>query len=276
MADVIESVFSEWSLRPSLTIVVVVGACVYLRGWLAIRRTRAAQFTRLRLSCFLCGLAVLWMAIASPLDGFADVSLSAHMVQHLLLMSAVPPLLLLGWPVVPLLRGLPASVLRPVLGPLLRLGVLRRVGRWLISPLVAWMAMNMIFVGWHVPAAYDVALRHEHWHECEHMCFLASSLAFWWCIIRPWPTHERWNGWGWLLYLLSADLVNTTVSAFLAFCEWPVYGYYLTQPNPFHVSPLSDQVVGAVIMWVGGSFAFLAPATLIAFRLLQAPSARMA
>ena len=77
-------------------------------------------------------------------------------------------------------------------------------------------------------------------------------------------------------YLLSADLVNTTLSAFLAFCEWSVYAYYLTQPNPFHVSPLSDQVVGAVIMWVGGSFAFLAPATLIAFRVLQAPSVRMA
>ena len=74
----------------------------------------------LRLSCFLLGLAVLWMAVASPLDGFADVLLSAHMVQHLLLMSVVPPLLLLGWPVVPLLRGLPAWILRPVLGPLLR------------------------------------------------------------------------------------------------------------------------------------------------------------
>jgi len=198
------------------------------------------------------------MAIASPLDDLADELLSAHMVQHLLLLSVVPPLLLLGWPVVPLLRGF------PVLSPLLRLAILRRLGRWLISPLVAWTAMNASFVGWHVPVAYDFALTHEHWHEFEHICFVVSSLAFWWCIIRPWPAGRRWNSWGWVFYLLSADLVNTAVSAFLAFCDRPVYGYY-------H-SPLSDQVFGAVIMWVGGSLVFLAPAALMTFRRLQAPS----
>jgi cytochrome c oxidase assembly factor CtaG len=203
------------------------------------------------------------------------------MSQHLLLMSVVPPLLLLGWPVVPLLRGLPAWILRPVLGPLLRLALLRRLGRWIISPPVAWLAMNLTFLGWHVPAAYDFALTHEHWHDFEHVCFLASSLAFWWCVIqpwptRPWPTQKPWSTWGLVLFLLSADIVNTALSAFLAFCDWPVYRYYLTQPNPFHVSPLSDQVLGAVIMWVVGSFVFLLPATWITFTLLQAPSRRMA
>ncbi len=197
------------------------------------------------------------------------------MVQHLLLMSAVPPLLLLGRPVVPLLRGLPPWILRPVLGPLLRLSLLRRLGRWLISPPVAWLAMNVTFLGWHVPAAYDFALRNEYWHDVEHICFLASSLVFWWCVIRPWPTQMHRNSWGLLVYLLSADLVNTAISAFLAFCDRPVYSYYLNHSNPFHVSPLSDQILGAVIMWVVGSFVFLAPATLITFRLLQAPSAKM-
>ena len=254
--------------------IVVIGA-VYLRGWFAIRKTRAAQFTNLRLSSFLLGLGVLWLAIASPLDGFADVLLSAHMVQHLLLMSAVPPLVLMGRPVVPLLRGLPAWILRPVLGPLLRFAPLRHLGRWLISPVVAWIAMNVTFLSWHVPAAYDFALEHEGWHDFEHICFLAASLAFWWCVIRPWPTGKRGNSWGLLLYLISADLVNTALSAFLAFCGSPVYSYYLTQPNPFHVSPLSDQILGAVIMWVCGSFVFLAPATFITFQLLQAPSAKM-
>jgi putative membrane protein len=276
MSDGIESVLAAWSPSPLLTIVVILTGAVYLRGWLAIRKTRSAQFTLLRLSYFLIGLAVLWIAVASPLDGFADVLLSTHMVQHLLLMSVVPPLLLLGWPVVPLLRGLPSWVLRPVLGPLLRLPALRRLWRWLISPLVAWIAMNVIFISWHVPAAYDFALEHEHWHAFEHVCFLASSLTFWWCIVRPWPTRQRSNSWGLLLYLLSADLVNTAISAFLAFCDWPVYGYYLTQPNPFHVSPLSDQILGAVIMWVVGSFVFLTPAILITYRLLQAPSTRAA
>jgi cytochrome c oxidase assembly factor CtaG len=270
----IESVLDEWSMPPLLTIVLLLVGCIYVRGWFAIRKTRQTQFTLMRLSCLLLGMAVLWVAVASPLDGFADVSLSPHMVQHLLLMSTVPPLLLLGWPVVPLLRGLPGWVLRPMLGPVLRSSVLRRLGRWLVSPVVAWLAMNATFVGWHVPAAYDFALRHEHWHEIEHICFLATALAFWWCIIRPWPAPNRRKSWKWLFYLLSADLVNTALSAFLAFCDRPVYSYYLSKPNPFHVSPLADQILGAVIMWVVGSFIFLAPATLMTFSLMQSTSAR--
>ena len=241
-----------------LTIGILLTGFVYLRGWLAIRRTRPAEFTLVRLSYCLCGLAALWLAIASPLDDLADDLLSAHMVQHLLLLSVVPPLLLLGRPVIPLLRGLPAP---------LRFSAFHRVGRWLISPPVAWIAMNAIFVGWHVPAAFDFALNHEYWHRFEHVCFLAGSLAFWWCIVRPWPT-----GWGWLPYLVSADLVNTALSAFLAFCDRPVYGYYVAHPSPFPISPLSDQVLGAVIMWVGGSFAFLIPATLMTFQRITGDS----
>lgn len=214
----------------------------------------------MRLSYFLFGLTTLWLAVSSPLDGFADVLLSAHMVQHLLLLSVVPPLLLLGWPVVPLLRGLPASLRRP----LFRLPALRRLGQWLVSPPVAWIAMNATFLAWHVPAAFDFALNHERWHQFEHICFLSTSLAFWWCIIRTRPT-----GWGWLPYLISADLVNTALSAFLAFCDRPVYSYYLAHPSPYAISPLSDQALGAIIMWVGGSFAFLVPATLMTFQRLQ-------
>lgn len=250
-----------------LTFLIILTGCVYLRGWLAIRKTRAAQFTPVRLSFFFLGLGVLWLAIASPLNDFADVALSAHMTQHLLLMSAVPPLLLLGWPAVPLLRGLP----RKVIVPFLRVHVLHRLGRWLVSPIVAWILMNVIFLAWHVPTAYDFALAHESWHRVEHLCFLGSSLAFWWCIVRPGR-----NTWGALLYLLSADLVNTALSAFLAFCDFPVYRYYLNQQNPFHLSPLSDQVLGAAIMWVGGSTAFLIPAAWITFRLLETPAERLA
>lgn len=265
MSPAIDAVFAEWSLPPLLTISIVLTGSVYLRGWLAIRKTRRAQFSPFRLNCFLLGLATLWIAIASPLDGFADLLLSAHMMEHLILMSVVPPLLLLGWPVVPLLRGLPA----PLLAPLLRLSIIRRLGRWLISPLVAWIALNAVFVGWHVPAAYDFALEHEDWHAWEHLCFLTSSLAFWWGIIRPWPTRAQGNSWAPVFSLLSADLVNTALSAFLAFCDRPVYNYYLTRTNPFHVAPLSDQILGAAVMWVAGSFVFLIPATVIAFKLLQ-------
>jgi putative membrane protein len=269
MPPAYRAVFTEWTPPIVLTGVLIVTALIYTRGWFAIRRTRPEQFPAWRLGGFLLGLAVIWIAIASPMDGFADALLSAHMVEHLLLMSFAPPLLLLGYPVVPLLRGLPRAVTVHVLGPLIRLQMLRRFAHFLIAPLVAWLAMNLIFLGWHVPTAYDFALEHEHWHEFEHLCFLGTSILFWWPLIRPWPTRERYAGWLMLLYLVMADIVNTVLSASLAFCDRPVYSYYLREPNAFHVSPLSDQRAGAVVMWVIGSVIFLVPAVVLTIRLLQ-------
>src|ERR1700733_10529561 len=138
-----QSIFDEWSPPVFLTTMVLLCGIIYIRGWYYLRKTRPVQFHTGRLASFLLGLIVLWLAIGSPLDGFADVLLSAHMVEHLLLMSVVPPLLLLGLPVVPLLRGMPERWRTPVLGPLLRLSFLRRFLHWLVVPAVAWLAMNL-------------------------------------------------------------------------------------------------------------------------------------
>jgi cytochrome c oxidase assembly factor CtaG len=272
MSPACQAIFDDWSPPVFLTSMVLLFAIVYTCGWFAIRRTRPAQFPASKLAAFLLGLATLWLAIGSPMDGFADALLSAHMVEHLLLMSFVPPLLLLGDPQVPLLRGLPRILATDLLGPLFRLKALRTFGRFLASPLVEWLMMNLIFLGWHIPAAYDFALKHEHWHNFEHICFLSSAILFWWPVIRPWPTSARHSSWFMLPYLVGADIVNTALSAFLAFCDRPVYHYYLTQPNPFHTSPMGDQVVGAVIMWVVGSLVFLIPAMFITVSLLQQDS----
>ena len=269
MSEAVRDIFAEWTLPPWLTLSVVLAAAIYLRGWMKIRRTRPERFTGLRLASFLSGLAVLWLSIGSPMDGFADALLSAHMVEHLLLMSAVPPLLLMGWPTVPLLRGLPRFFVRGVAAPLLRLRWLGRLGHWLIKPSVAWIAMNVTFLAWHVPAAYDFALDNEGWHVVEHLCFLATATMFWWCIVQPWPSARHRLGWGILIYLVSADAVNTLLSAFLSFYGKPVYVYYVDHPSGLQVSPLEDQVLGAVIMWVIGSLFFLAPAMLITAQLLK-------
>jgi cytochrome c oxidase assembly factor CtaG len=109
------------------------------------------------------------------------------MIEHLLLMSVVPPLLLFGLPMVPLLRGLPGIVLRWI-APVMRSPALRRFGHWLITPLTAWLLMNTCFLGWHVPAAYDFALEHENWHAVEHICFLGSSILF-----SPGASFSTWS-----------------------------------------------------------------------------------
>jgi len=269
MSPAVRDIFSDWSLPLGLTLSVALLAALYLRGWLAIRCTRPAQFDALRLAAFLSGLALFWIATASPLDGFADALLTAHMVEHLLLMSAIPMLLLYAQPVVPLLRGLPAFLIRWIVGPLLRVSTLRRITHWLVSPAIAWLAMNLAYLCWHIPAAYNFALENETIHGIEHLCFLFTALIFWWTILRPWPAAPRPNDWGAIVYLALSDVVMTLLSAFLAFCDRPVYSYYVDHPNPFHIPVLDDQVLGAVLMWVLGSFAFLVPAMLLTLRLLS-------
>lgn len=269
IVDAFQSVQDDWSPPLGLTVAIILTAIVYVRGWLALRKTRPAQFNLDRLLAFLGGLACLWISLGSPLEEFADVLLSAHMIEHLILMSLVPPLVLLGLPVVPLLRGLPRIVRIRIAGPLIRSRLLRAIGHQLFRMRFAWLAMNVTFLAWHIPAAYDFALEHEFWHDIEHLCFLSTSLLFWWCIILPWPARRSQNNWGILLYLVGADFVNTGLSAFLAFCGSSVYSYYSDHPNPLGVQPLQDQVLGAVIMWVFGSTAFLIPATVTAFSLLQ-------
>lgn len=269
MSPAVSYILKEWSLPIWLTLSIAVTGIAYLRGWLAIRKTRPDQFHELRLISFFGGLAVLWLAIASPMDELADALLSAHMVEHLLLMSIVPPLLLYGLPVVPLLRGLPTWITVSIIGPLVRLQTLRGLRHWLVKPVVAWFAMNLTFLAWHIPSAYDFALEHEDWHAVEHLCFLGTSLLFWYCILLPWPAGTHRRTWGILIFLVAADVVNTLLSAFLAFCDRPVYRYYLDHPNPFQIDPLGDQVLGAVIMWVFGSFAFLIPSMVVTVRMLS-------
>jgi putative membrane protein len=267
MSDAVRDIFADWKLPIWLTVSMVLTALVYVRGWIALRRTRRAQFNDERLAAFLGGLALLWIVVASPMDGFADALLTAHMIEHLLLMSAIPMLLLYGLPVVPLLRGLPRPVLRWVVGPLVRVTALRRVAEWLVTPAVAWLGMNVAYLAWHIPIAYNYALENETVHGIEHGCFLLTSLLFWWYILRPWPAKPRPDDWGMLVYLALGDVVMTMLSAFLAFCERPVYSYYVQHPNPFGISVLDDQVLGAVVMWVLGSFAYRVPAMVITVRL---------
>ena len=273
-SDLFQFVQRDWSPPIGLTLAILLTSAIYVRGWLALRKTRPAQFNLDRLLAFLSGLACLWISLCSPLEELADITLSAHMIEHLILMSLVPPLVLLGLPVVPLLRGLPRGIQVHVAGPLLRFQPLRSLAHLLVRKRVAWLAMNLTFLLWHIPAAYDFALEHEFWHDVEHVCFLGTSLLFWWCIVRPWPAEPRKGDWGILIYLVGADLVNTGLSAFLAFCGRAVYPYYAAHPNPFEIDPVADQVLGGVVMWVFGSTAFLIPAAVIAFALLQPPQRR--
>jgi putative membrane protein len=261
--------YTAWTFPPWAAAGLLISAVVYVRGWQRIRVTRPGLFPPWRLWCFLGGLSSIWIALASPIDSLDDVLLTAHMAQHLILMSVAPPLLLLGAPAVPLLRGLPRWFLRPVLGPLFRAPWLHRAFRVVTYPVFAFMAMNLAYAGWHVPFAYELALRSEAWHSVEHACFFWTSLLFWFPVIQPWPSVSRWSRWNLVPYLVGADLVNTGVSASLTFAGRVIYPSYAAAPRVFDISALNDQAAAGAFMWVLGSIIFLVPAVIAVSHLLS-------
>src|SRR5580704_16135149 len=117
MSEAAQALLSSWSFPFRTFLALLATGLIYFRGWRLLRQTR--HFPAWRLVSFLAGLLSLWIAVASPLDAFGNLLLLAHMAQHLVLMSIAPPLLLLGAPMVPLLRGLPRPLVRDALGPFL-------------------------------------------------------------------------------------------------------------------------------------------------------------
>ncbi len=276
MPDVSDALARSWSIPPWATAGLLITALIYLYGWRSARLSRPHELPPWRAICFLGGLATVWLAIASPLDLLGGLLLSAHMVQHLLLMSVAPPLLLLGSPTVPLLRGLPRTLVRHAIGPLISAKPLKSVARFLFHPVTGWLSMNIAYLGWHTPAAYELTLRSQSWHEVEHACFFITSLLFWWTVIQPWPSKAVWSRWAMVPYLIAADLVNTALSALLSFSGRVVYPTYAAAPRIFGMSALSDQIAAGAFMWVAGSLIFWIPTIAIVLRLLSSSSRRRA
>jgi cytochrome c oxidase assembly factor CtaG/polyferredoxin len=264
-----DAIAASWNIPLWATLSLLLTAIVYWRGWRVARLTRPAELPPWRAWCFFAGLAAIWLAIASPLDVLGNWLLLAHMAQHLVLMSVAPPLILLGAPTVPLLRGLPRSWMRDGLGPLFSSRSLHAIGRFLVHPATGWIAMNVAYLGWHVPAAYELALRSPGWHEVEHACFLVTSLLFWWTVLQPWPSRARWSRWAAVPYLVTADLANTALSAFLAFSTGVLYPTYAAAPRIFSLTAMQDQAAAGAFMWVVGSAIYLVPAIGITLSLLE-------
>jgi putative membrane protein len=267
-----QAVLLSWSVPPAATFALAITALVYLRGWLLLRRAGVPFVPLWRAASFLLGLLSLWVALASPLDTFSGFVLTAHMLQHMMLMMIAPPLILMGAPLIPLVRGLPVFAAREFAGPFLNWRVATRVGNGLIHPAVALVIMGLAMFAWHTPRLYELALSSGSWHEFEHACFFLASLIFWWPVIHPWPSRAEGPRWLLVPYLLIGDLQNTVLSAILVFSDRVLYPSYATTPRLFGLSALSDQAAAGAIMWVVGSTVFLIPATVIAVQCLSSRS----
>jgi cytochrome c oxidase assembly factor CtaG/polyferredoxin len=268
MSPTLEAFLRSWPFDPWLLAGLALTAVLYCRGWRLLHRRDPERWSSHQPAFFLSGLVVLFLALASPIEPFAVLLLQVHMLQHLLLMMAAAPLLWLGAPFFPLLRGLPRPIRTVWIGPLFRLPWLRRFCEWLTHPLMAWPLYVAATWLWHVPGLYALALRSDAWHYLQHLTFLGTALLFWYPVIRPYPARPRWSLWLLLPYLLLADVQNTALSALFTFSSTILYPHYAAVPSLGNGSALEDQAAAGVLMWVPGSVAFLLPLFWIGVELL--------
>jgi cytochrome c oxidase assembly factor CtaG len=262
-------ILHEWSSPIFLDLAIAATCFFFVRGWLALRRSSPSLLSIGKLAAFLSGMLCLWVAIGSPLAAFDEASLTVHMIQHILLMLVVPPLVLLGAPAMPLLHGLPQGFVRTPLGPFLRWSPIQSLGHFLTNPMVSWVLAALALLLWHAPASFELALHSDAWHEFEHGCFLFTSILFWWPVMQPFPTEPRWPAWSAPLYLFLGMIPGSVLGAFLAFCDRVVYPSYAEAPKIFAMTPLEDQVLAGLLMWVLGFFVCVVPAVYLTIRLLS-------
>jgi len=257
------------TLEVPATLAAALTAFAYARGWLQIRRRFPRALPARRLAAFMMGLLTVWIAAGSPLAALHHELLTVHMVQHILLMSVASPLMLIGAPALPLLYGIPWHTVRGGWGRLLRSRLVKTVRRLLGHPAICWLAPTVVLIGWHVPAAFELAVRSRWWHDIQAASFLASGILFWGPVIHSRPRRPTWPRWSIPLYLFAATLPCDALSAFLVFCDRVVYPSYLSTPRFFNISPLGDQECAGALMWVAVTLIYLVPAVAVTLQLLS-------
>ena len=236
-----------WSFDPLVLGAAAVAIGFFLSGWRRLRRRRPDLAPWTRIPLFLAGVAVVVLGLVSPLDTVAEEYLqSAHMLQHVLIADLGIALALLA------VRG-PLSMFflpRDVLSPLARARPLRRTLAFLLRPRVAVPLWIVVLVAWHVPAAYDAALRHTAVHRLEHLSFVVVGALVWTLLIDP-ARHGRLTvnerlGLAVVLFWIGQVLSYPFVFGFQAY-----YDVYVDQPERLlGLSPLTDQRVAGLVMMV--------------------------
>jgi putative membrane protein len=242
-----------------LAALLLVAARLYVAG---ARRARAlgrpVQHAVRRGIAFASALVLLELALCAPFDHVAEKSLAAHMLQHVVLMSFVPPLLVLAAPWMTVWRGLPLAARRRLARWLLALPAwLRRGARTLVSPWPAFLLITIDLGVWHLPWLYDLTLRSGIAHYAEHVTFLLFGTLFWIPVLESPPFRPRLSEVRAVGYVIAGAATGWVLAVVLALAPSPLYPGYATLPHRlFGVSALGDQQLAAGIMLGIGSIPF--------------------
>jgi putative membrane protein len=206
---------------------------------------------------FVAALALIFLSLNGWVHDLSDYYLfSAHMVQHLVLTLIAPPLLIMGTP---------GWMLRPALawrgvGP---------VARALTAAPHAFLVFNVVLIAWHLPPMYALAMAHHPVHIVQHLCFMVAATLMWWPILSPLPELPRLAYPAQMLYLFLLTIPMSLVAVCIAYSGRVLYPAYAAAPRLWGITPLQDQMIGALIMWIPGGFFFFAIISVVFFRWQQ-------
>ncbi len=240
--------------------------------WIGVVRMRRRAgpgrvIGRSQIAAFAGGMLVLFLTLESPIDTVADQLFSVHMVQHMLLLFVVPPLLVWGRPPVAFMWAF-RSRSRRVLGNLWTRLRLNRVVQALMHPSVVWVAFTGSFVFWHFPKPFQWALENEGIHTLEHLCFLITGLMFWTIVIEP-SGRRRLSYGATLVHVATTAILGGLPGALILLAQYPLYPVQTAGAAAWGLTPMQDQQLAGVIMWVPGGFAYVATVSWIFARWME-------
>jgi putative membrane protein len=213
--------------------------------------------TRGQRTSYHAALVLMFFSLNGWLHDLSDSYLfSAHMLQHLMLALVVAPLMIMGTP---------GGMLRPALS-------LRGVGpvaRWLTKPAHCFAIFTVVLAGWHLPPLYNYALAHHPVHIGQHLMILVASVLMWWPVLSPLPELPRLSYPLQMLYLFLLSIPMAIVSVYLAYADGVLYPLYASAPRVWGITPMNDQLIGGLIMWIPGGLFFYSIISIVFFRWQQ-------
>ena len=245
-----------WSFEPGVLILLALSLWFYVCGtlglWRAMRPGRGIRIGEF--SCYICGCLTLFLALVSPLHSWGSVLFSAHMVQHELLMLVAAPLIVLGRPMIAFLWAMPARWALQ-LSRITKIPAWRRPWAFITNPFVAWLIHAVVLWAWHAPPLFQATLESDFVHTLQHASFLGSALLFWWAIIHG---RQRAIGYGAaVLYLFTTALHSGLLGALLTLSSTPWYPVYGETTAAWGLTPLEDQQLGGLIMWIPAGMVYI-------------------
>jgi len=245
-----------WSWETGIVLPLIAMAVLYAVGTWRIRKRNQKRtvINGWQLTSFWIGWLTLVLALDSPLHKLGEVLFSAHMTQHELLMVVAAPLIAFSKPLIAGLFALP-ELWRVRIGALTKTSWFSAGWSRLSAPLTVWCLHGSTIWAWHIPFLYQATLDNEAVHALQHICFLGTALLFWWTLV-----HGRYGRLGYgvaFVYVFTTALHTGVLGALMTFTRQVWYPLYDGRTAPWHLSPLEDQQLGGLIMWIPSGVVFL-------------------